>query len=137
MLNTRGLDAAKDYFAHTNTDWALSPVKSALRSNIQTILEKMKPWMVSFLKSDPADYIPNVKIPVLFLYGTRDSQVRQEINLPVAQRLLPDANFKIYMELNHLMQYSVTGYINEYAQIEETFSLDALADIVNFIRLAR
>ena len=67
------------------------------------------------------------------IYGENDTQVPPSLNVPVLRENIPDINVKIYPELNHLMQHSKTGKINEYAETEETISQDVLRDIKEFI----
>jgi hypothetical protein len=65
------------------------------------------------------------------LIGDLDIQVRASQNLPVIETLLQQAGHPDYLVLelpglNHLFQTAQTGTVEEYALIEETFSVDAL-----------
>ena len=74
---------------------------------------------------------------MLIIYGSNDSQVSPDINAEPAAKLAPRASIKVYKGLNHLMQHSTTGRVEEYAQIEETISPEVLADIAEFINKAK
>lgn len=97
------------------------------------------PWMIYFLKYDPATTLTKIKIPVLALNGGKDVQVSAKENLAGFDKLLKQAgnkNFKtvLFPNLNHLFQNAVTGETNEYASIEETISPEVLATITKWIK---
>ncbi|MBP3762619.1 MAG: alpha/beta fold hydrolase [Bacteroidales bacterium] len=91
-------------------------------------------WMREFLRIDPADYLPQVTVPLLALQGGKDCQVSAERNLPAIQRLKPDAVCREFPGLNHLFQHCRTGSPDEYIQIEETFAPEAMDAISSFIK---
>lgn len=91
-------------------------------------------WMMYFLGYNPADDLKSLKIPAFLIYGEKDRQVPSELNSEAASCFAPDAKIMTYPHLNHLMQHAVTGNVEEYKNIEETFSTDVLADIVTFIQ---
>ncbi len=90
-------------------------------------------WMNYFLAYDPSEDLSALKIPTLIVYGEKDSQVPPSLNLDQARRLAPKADVRCYSGLNHLMQHAVTGYSEEYGNIEETISPELLRDICDFI----
>ena len=90
-------------------------------------------WMQSFLRLDPAEYLPNVKCPVLALNGTKDCQVVAEPNLQRINELCPKADCRRMEGLNHLFQHCGTGDAAEYMLIEETFSTEAMAAVADWI----
>lgn len=90
-------------------------------------------WMNYFLKTDPAPFIQNLKIPAMIVYGEMDQQVPASLNYEPAKRYAPKAIVKKYRDLNHLMQHAKTGGIEEYSSIEETISPEVLSDIATFI----
>jgi len=66
-------------------------------------------------------------------------QVSAKTNLPLLQKAFHDAlntqaETRELPELNHLFQHAYTGTPAEYAAIEETFSPDALALIVDWVK---
>ena len=96
------------------------------------------PWMQSFLKLDPADYLPNVDCPILALNGRKDCQVLCEPNLNRIEALTQGrANCGQLRWLNHLFQHCTTGTPDEYMMIEETFDPDTMMTIADWILLLR
>lgn len=92
------------------------------------------PWMVYFLKYDPAPALGKVKCPVLALSGEKDLQVPPKENLSAIETALKKGkNDKVTVKelpgLNHLFQECKTGSPVEYIQIEQTFSPAALEEI--------
>lgn len=110
----------------------------ALHKNLATSLKSVatsaNPWMRYFIAYSPDSDLKNVKKPLLIIYGKNDSQVPPDINATPATKLAPRATVKIYDGLNHLMQHSTTGRVEEYSQIEETISPEVLSDIATFIK---
>jgi pimeloyl-ACP methyl ester carboxylesterase len=89
------------------------------------------PWMRFFLLYDPGPTLAQVTCPILALFCELDIQVDVNENLPVMESILAEAGHTDYLvyelpELNHLFQTAEIGVIEEYAQIEETFSPAAL-----------
>lgn len=104
-------------------------------SNINALTS---PWFRSFLVFDPANVLVHTKIPVLGLWGANDKQVSSNQNLePIknALKLAKNKNFKLitFDKLNHLFQKSTTGLPDEYGLIEETFSVQVLEVIKDWI----
>ncbi|MBU1718537.1 MAG: alpha/beta hydrolase [Bacteroidetes bacterium] len=98
----------------------------------------LSPWMMFFLKHDPAPVLKNVKCPVLALNGEKDLQVPPKINLDaisnaLAQGKNKSVTTKILPGMNHLFQECETGSPDEYEKIEQTFSPVALAEIAIWI----
>jgi fermentation-respiration switch protein FrsA (DUF1100 family) len=96
------------------------------------------PWFRYFLSHDPAPTLERVKQPVLAISGGNDLQVPPEANMKAIEAALRkggNSNFEIVvMEgLNHLFQESETGSPSEYAQIEQTWSPQALSRIGDWI----
>ncbi len=96
------------------------------------------PWMVYFVKHDPAAVLEKVKCPVLALNGEKDLQVPSEVNLNAIKKALEkggnkNITIKELASLNHLFQECTTGSPAEYAKIEQTFSPKALDEIKNWI----
>lgn len=96
------------------------------------------PWMVTFLRTDPAEYLEKITIPVLALNGSLDTQVVAGDNLPAIEAALKQAGNTDYEVkeiegLNHLFQPAVTGLVNEYGSIEITFSPEVIDLIIGWI----
>lgn len=92
------------------------------------------PWFRSLVRIDPADYLREIRVPVLALFGGRDVQVAAEENAEALRRALAaagnsDVDVRILPGLNHLFQTAGTGGVEEYGTIEETVApavLDAI-----------
>jgi len=94
------------------------------------------PWMRTFIKLDPANYLPRVKCPILALNGSRDLQVLATPNLEAIQRLASHSaklQIKQIPNLNHLFQHCNTGLTKEYIYIEETLAPEALQTMTDWI----
>lgn len=96
------------------------------------------PWIRYFYNYNPADEYAKIKIPVLSLNGTKDTQVPAKIHQEGIRKALEKAGNKnfdiIELEgLNHLFQEASTGEMDEYSKIEETFSPKALTIISDWI----
>jgi pimeloyl-ACP methyl ester carboxylesterase len=96
------------------------------------------PWILYFVRYDPAPALKKVKCPVLAINGSKDLQVDAEMNLnAIKNALAKGGNKKVTTKelpgLNHLFQECKTGLPAEYAQIEQTFSPTALKIISDWI----
>lgn len=110
-----------------------------LRKNlIETVKMVDSPWLLSYLKYDPATDIRKINSPVMLIIGDNDKQVNATANIQAAGNNLPKAVkakslLKAYPTLNHLFQPSETGSPGEYAKIETTISEEVLDDITSWI----
>jgi len=89
------------------------------------------PELRSFLFHDPAKVLRKLTVPVLAMNGERDVQVLAAQNLPAIFAALKqggdqDVTTMEVPGLNHLFQECKTGAPSEYADLEQTFSPDAL-----------
>ncbi len=105
------------------------------------------PWMMFYLKYDPAIALREVKCPLLAINGDKDLQVPSKINLKAISdsfnkedssnnKVIKTNNDVTTIEiegLNHLFQEAITGMPTEYATIEQTFSPKALNIITDWI----
>lgn len=96
------------------------------------------PWFRYFLTYEPATVIEQVTVPVLAINGEKDLQVPYEENLREIEAALQrggNTNYEIHAlpDLNHLFQHSETGSPSEYATIEETWSVDVMELIADWI----
>jgi len=96
------------------------------------------PWMLNFIKYDPAPMLEKVKCPVLAINGSKDIQVPSVVNLPAIENALKKGGNKhgTIIELpglNHLFQECKTGLPKEYSEIEQTISPVALKTITEWI----
>jgi len=102
--------------------------------------EVVNPWMVNFIKFDPAIALTKVKCPVLAINGEKDLQVPPKENLEaIKSALSKGGNTKVTIielpGLNHLFQECKTGLPSEYSAIEQTFSPTALDEILKWIQI--
>lgn len=96
------------------------------------------PWLISYLKYNPAADVSKIKCPVMILNGENDKQLNSTVNLQTAEKIFSKATkaksqFKSYPGLNHFFQPSKTGSPTEYAKIETTISKVVLSDITSWI----
>lgn len=99
----------------------------------------VSPWILWFLRHDPAPVLEQVQCPVLAVNGSKDLQVPSEANLAAIGAALnqganQDFTLKEFPGLNHLFQPCETGHPQEYAKIEQTFSPEALDYITAWIK---
>ena len=95
-------------------------------------------WFRYFLSYDPYSVLGKVQCPVLAINGEKDLQVPPKENLSAIEQALKESgneNYKIVEMpgLNHLFQKSETGSPNQYGNIEETFSENAMKIIADWI----
>lgn len=96
------------------------------------------PWFRYFLTYDPSPTLEQVTIPVLAINGEKDLQVPYEVNLREIEAALQrggNTNYEIHAlpDHNHLFQHSETGAPSEYATIEETWSVESMELIADWI----
>jgi len=95
-------------------------------------------WLRFFIIYDPVTDLSRVKIPVLAINGSKDTQVDAIANLGLIESILSHNNkdYATYLlpSLNHLLQTAVTGDVNEYSQLQETIAPIALELITDWIR---
>ena len=103
------------------------------------VAQLSNPWMVAFIKADPAKYLPKVSCPVLAINGSKDLQVPAKENLKEIEKNLKEGgNTKVMAkelkDLNHLFQECETGLPEEYGEIEQTISPGVLEAINTWIK---
>ena len=96
------------------------------------------PWFRYFLTYEPAETIKQVTVPVLAINGEKDLQVPYEENLREIEAALQrggNTRYEIHSfpDLNHLFQNSETGAPSEYQAIEETWSVEVMEVIADWI----
>ncbi|MDD4993277.1 MAG: alpha/beta fold hydrolase [Paludibacter sp.] len=99
----------------------------------------MSPWMLNFIRYNPAPILEKVTCPVLAINGDKDLQVPANVNLPAIEKALKKGGnkkgtIKELPGLNHLFQECKTGLPTEYGEIEQTVSPVALETMVNWIK---
>ncbi|MCE1188413.1 MAG: alpha/beta hydrolase [Ignavibacteria bacterium] len=117
------------------TSAAYQQVAASIKAQIAQLTS---PWYRFFINFDPEQALKNITVPVLALGGSKDLQVPADSNLTVIQKYLELAGNKHFEVkkiegVNHLFQSAITGYLNEYAQIEETIKPEVLMLMKDFI----
>ncbi|MFO0962704.1 MAG: prolyl oligopeptidase family serine peptidase [Phycisphaerales bacterium] len=119
------------------TDPATIPDATLEQQARGAVQQVTTPWMRTFLALDPRVALVQVRVPVLALNGTLDTQVIPEQNLPAIEAALREAGAPVtvrrYEGLNHLFQPATTGSPQEYANIETTIDPKVLAEIPAWI----
>ena len=113
-------------------------------SNLNEIIEIQinqitSPWMLNFIRYNPAPMLSKVKCPLLAVIGSKDLQVPSQVNLLAIENALKKGGNKSFTVkelpgLNHLFQECKTGSPNEYAEIEQTISPVLLENVLNWIK---
>lgn len=98
------------------------------------------PWVRWFAAHDPAPVLEELRIPILALNGSLDLQVPAGPNLEAISAALKRAGNEQFVVrefegLNHLFQHSATGLVAEYGRIEETFAVEVLEVMGEWIAL--
>ena len=96
-------------------------------------------WAREFLSYQAADYLRNVKLPMMVINGKKDIQVRwSESQHGFKHHMTPEtlshSKFIAYEDLNHLLQPCINCDIMEYATIETTLSPIVMNDILSWIK---
>lgn len=142
--NKSDVEIKNELTAHYNN--FIRPILTSLnvpKDKINLFIEgqlktSLKPWSRYFLQYNPADEIEKLKIPVLSLNGSKDTQVNAKINQDGIRNALIKGGNKDYKiveleNLNHFFQECKTGRMDEYRKIEQTFSPTALKEIFSWI----
>lgn len=98
--------------------------------------QEASPDILRIIRTDPADAISEMRVPVLAIVGSKDRQVPPAQNLPVLREALAghrDATVQELPGLNHLLQTARTGAMSEYYDIEETMALLALDTMADWL----
>jgi uncharacterized protein len=118
---------------------ALAEGKPALQQILKTQSATLNSaWFLYFIRHDPRLVLANVKIPVLALNGSKDTQADADQNLPAIEAALRkggnrDVTVKLLPGLNHLFQQCKTGALPEYETIEQTMAPEVLDLIAEWI----
>ncbi|ERJ61067.1 hypothetical protein M472_20160 [Sphingobacterium paucimobilis HER1398] len=153
-ISEANLDIAKQIniknFAIIKSDLTTAEAYTALMGNVGGVIENngstelqtelmtmLAPAYRYFVRIEPEQYLPKITVPVFAAFGSLDVQVPADVNLKSLFDLLPKNKknvLKEYEGLNHLFQHAKTGQVTEYAQIEETISVQLLKDIADWIK---
>ncbi len=96
----------------------------------------IQPYMISWMKYDPAQEISKLKIPVLIIQGTTDLQVTVN-DAKLLSESYPDAKLLIIQDMNHVLKESDDNMQNNlatYSNPELPLKPELIPEIVNFIK---
>ena len=100
-------------------------------------LSMATPWMSTFLTLNPADYIAQMRCPLLALGGEMDCQVPTEENFEaiadVCKRNNVPYEVALLVGINHLGQMCETGSVDEYATLGQAPDDMVLETLVNWL----
>lgn len=141
MMDTLPSERYSDAFAATATDLSRNLTAeqrklAGLRKGdaIAMANQMLIPWMRTFIRLDNSYYLGKTQCPVLAVNGERDCQVLP-VNLDrIAEATNHKASIHLLPGLNHLMQHCATGSPSEYMLIDETFAVEAMRIIVDFVK---
>jgi uncharacterized protein len=80
-------------------------------------------YMREILGYDPRPELGKVRVPILYLCGSKDLVVPPDVNLPAVRKVLSHDKDVTVVELpglNHMFQHSATGSPTEWGTIDET-----------------
>lgn len=119
----------------------------AIPGNKETFVQRQANQLVSFystsqMKSllfyDPSEDLSELSIPVLVLFGGKDSQVPVKLDEPPVREALIEAGtefeIKVIENANHLFQEAETGDVREYTSLEKEFIEGFLSTLSSWIR---
>jgi uncharacterized protein len=95
-------------------------------------------WFATLLEYDPGEDWARTTVPVLAIFGGKDTQVSAAQNLPAMESALVAADnqdFEIVTlpEANHLFQTADTGGLEEYGTLPPAFTPDLLPTISDWL----
>jgi len=137
MANQDSLTKVGAGFIFQNGGWTSNGAGYDLFMN-----QMKSPWMKYFIAFDPKTALVNVNCPMLVLNGEKDMQVFCDLNINGFRSIAKDlkkTNMEFYKfaELNHFFQHCKTGEMDEFSQIEETFSFEVLKKMADWIHLSQ
>jgi uncharacterized protein len=96
--------------------------------------------MKSWVKAKPAELLASAKkVPVLALYGEKDTQVHGAEHATALKKAFDgakkkDSEVELILGANHLFQSAKTGKVSEYQDIEETIQPSVLDRIATWVQ---
>ncbi|EON78681.1 hypothetical protein ADIS_0855 [Lunatimonas lonarensis] len=114
-----------------------SQLEKQVTDQLSSFEQLLDPWFYHFIRTDPGTLIRQLTLPVWAAFGEKDVQVNAAENGDALRKILPDNArhvIKSYPALNHLFQTAKTGAVSEYGEIEETFNVQVIQDMVDWIK---
>lgn len=144
VLKTETVSFLKDYEIFLSTVWEKLPSSFKEDKSMDDIATEMSvfinsDWAKEFLSYQATDYLKNVELPILVINGKKDVQVRwEESQTGFKEHMNPNtltlSTFKVYDDLNHLLQPCTKCDVMEYATIETSMSPIVMTDILTWIK---
>lgn len=110
---------------------------AAMSQSFQAAIKQATtPWFRYFLQVNPSAVLDKIVCPVLAIGGKKDLQVNSTQHLGLLERGLHGKGHKIVNlpDLNHILQHCQKGTVDEYSEIEETISPEALQIMIDWIK---
>ena len=95
----------------------------------------VQPYLISWIKYDPAREIRKLKIPVLIIQGTTDLQVSVN-DAQILSKAKPDAKLIIIHKMNHVLKESdmdMKKNLATYTDPDLPLKAGLVDDVVDFI----
>jgi len=102
----------------------------------QAMMFARLPYMRFILAYDPTQPLTQVRVPVLYLCGSKDLVLPPDVNLPPLRKDLAGNRGVTVVELpglNHMFQHAETGSPKEFAQIEETVAPEVVTLMTRWV----
>ena len=115
-------------------DWGYEP--EAVAEDIQSMVDDLMEWEWRFLlRSNPQNYLRQVRCPVFAAAGANDTQLSPEADLAAIQAALQPGQCAALLipKLNHLFQRSETGSLSEYATLGLPFHTDLTDPFIEWL----
>lgn len=112
------------------------PIKSVKQARHVLLAQEDLPWTHFILDLDMRPYVQKSFCPVLALCGEKDLNVPVALNVPALKENLPVNQknaIKVYPGLNHLLQKSETGSMQESTDTETTIEPEVLTDLTEWL----
>jgi len=94
-------------------------------------------WFRSFITTDPLSELSKLNIPVLALFGEKDSQVSAGANREALREFFdshtPEIQIITIPNANHLFQDAITGFPDEYANLDKSFSREFIDTVIQWL----
>jgi uncharacterized protein len=99
----------------------------------------VQPYLISWMKYDPAIEISKLKIPILIIQGTTDIQVSVD-DAKLLEAARPDAQLSIIDNMNHILKESVADFqtnVATYQKPDLPLKEGLAEDIIGFIKAVK
>lgn len=93
-------------------------------------------WFKSFIETDPRKYLRSLDVPVLAIFGEKDSQVLPSPNRDILEQIDGNYSIRTIPDANHLFQVSESGMPGEYGILDKEFAPGLIDQITEFLNRA-